>query len=338
MTKPFPIREIRKPKSENRKPKTEIRRPKSEDRNPKTEIRTGITHHASRITHQAPRIRPHASGPTHLCCRAGSSLRSLRSLRLTQLPNSSRLFGAHSSGSNLRFDRKVRRPIPTLKGWSAAENVQTPPADGSRRTLARADGLAPAAGITTKAACAIRSVFAGRAAQDFGEQFVNHGALLSEDAADDSLAALGKEANDDSITARPQPGIASQVRFQLFDVPLSCSRPRNPSRRRFLGSGASERTKSATCGSSSTLAFIQNRQRKVLALAGLVPANRPHRLGVGHNLHRLQQSFHPVAWDEESHRFVALAKGEGLLRADQLGQPSLGFRDVERCLHAASVA
>ena len=53
-----------------------------------------------------------------------------------------------------------------LSGWSAAENVQTPPADGSRRTLAGADGLAPAAVIATKAACAIRSVFAGRAAQE----------------------------------------------------------------------------------------------------------------------------------------------------------------------------
>ena len=74
--------------------------------------------------------------------------------------------GIPPQSPGLRAERYPGLSDFILSGWSAAENVQTPPADGSRRTLAGADGLAPAAGTATKAACAIRSVFAGRAAQE----------------------------------------------------------------------------------------------------------------------------------------------------------------------------
>lgn len=65
----------------------------------------------------------------------------------------------------------------------------------------------------------------GRAAQNFSEQLVNHGPLLGEDAAGDTLAARGKETNDDPIPADAQPNVASQIGFELLEITLLLFQP-----------------------------------------------------------------------------------------------------------------
>src|SRR6266853_1952053 len=115
--------------------------------------------------------------------------------------------------------------------------------------------------------------------------------------------------------------------------PCSFSRPRSASRIRLRGSGASARTKSATCGSNSTFVFIQHRERKVAAFAGLVSANGSHGLRVGQNLHRFQKRLHPLPRNDKGQRFVVARNRDGVFCADKLWQLCLRFGDIERRLH-----
>ena len=71
------------------------------------------------------------------------------------------------------------------------------------------------------------------------------------------------------------------------------------------GSGASERMKSTTCCSNSTLIrLIQNGQRIIFSLMFASATKGFHRLRISYKLERFNNGFHPLSRDQISNRFI----------------------------------
>src|ERR1043166_4144275 len=80
--------------------------------------------------------------------------------------------------------------------------------------------------------------------------------------------------------------------------------------RRRRGSGARALTNCRTCAATFTLVVIQASYVLHPCLAFLIITNRLHGLGIGHDLQALDNSFHPVAGNKESHRPAMAGNGE----------------------------
>ena len=94
------------------------------------------------------------------------------------------------------------------------------------------------------------------------------------------------------------------------------------------GSGASERTNSTTCFSSSTLIrLIQSGYWIIFSLAFPRATNGLHRLRIGHDLERFNHGFHALSRYKVSNRFIPPSNDNQVVLGslEQRRQLSLGF-------------